>query len=337
MNAEEFIPKWYEKTMPELIEIFNLSSFENSGIPEENSKNCVLLSKERVLAATENISKLLEGNTIISGGPCIDDCHYDISLESIYEIASLIKVGKEFGKKVIIHVGVQEEILREKQSKKSIELWKNTGNRIENIIECLKKKMDYRDVFCCRSDKPEIDAIITKFANEVQKRINRDDARTLYRHLAGTGKKPMQDSFNYSIHARFLPLYLPSFAEEVLKTRNVRIIAYEDIQQLMAAKKANALATLMNSFNKGPAQIVTLPYPGTDGKIRMHKFDKTKRPFINSSPELLEQTAKEMSEAVFNFNCKTWPIELAGKKIQTRNELAEFFNSLRRLENNADC
>lgn len=337
MDAEKFIPAWYEKTMTELSEIFNLTSFENCGIPKKISENCVLLSKKRVLGATENISRLLNGNSIISGGPCIDDCHYDISIESVYEIASLIKVGKELGKRVIIHVGVQEEILREKQSQNSIQLWKRIGDRFEALIENLKKAMNYSDVFCCRSDKPEIDEIITKFSKDVQKKITEDDIRTLYRHLAGTGQRPIKDSFNYSVHVRFLPLYLPNFIEGVLKTENVKIIAYEDIQQLMAAKKANALAVLMNNFNKGPSQIITLPYPGIDGKIRMHRFDKAKRPFLHSNPELFKLITQEMREDVFKFNCQTWPLELTSKRIYTRKELAEFFNSLKKFDNYADC
>lgn len=332
MKVDEFIESWYGKSVPEIIDAFSLLDFENSGIPKSIQKKCPLLSKCKVIGSTENLKPFFEKESVISGGPCIDDCHYDISIESVYEIASLIKVGKELRKKVIIHVGTQEEILREKQSKNSIEKWKKIGQRYENLIGKLKEKIGHPDVFCFRSDKPTLDREITKFAAELQRIITEEDARTLYRHLSGTGQQPIKDSFNFNIHTRFLALYLPDFVEAVLKIDNVTLLVYEDIQQLMAAKKARALAVLRNRFNSGPSQIIVLPYPSIDGKIRMHRSDKKLRPYLHSDPDFINELVNLMPKEVFEYNQLTWPTELTEKRINTRKELASFFIKLKECD-----
>jgi|GEM_PF-2002323 len=332
MPLEDFVSIWYKRSFHNIASAFSLLSYGESGIPEEISKKCLLLSQERVLGATENLKSLFEADSIISGGPCIDDCHKGISLESFFEISSLIKIGKELNKKVIIHIGIQEEILRCEQTSTSINQWKSIGDKYERLIKTLKSKIGYANVFCCRSDKKEIDEQIKHYAAKLQKMFSLEDAKTLYQHLNSTSKPVQKDSFNFNIHTRFLALYLPEFVEAVLGVKEAKLLVYEDLQQVMAVKKGYAFTILSNHFNNGPCQIITLPFPGIDGLTRMHRFDRSKRPFLHTSKEELEVLCNAMSENVFRFNKNNWPEELGSNSIINRKSLANFFSSLKEYD-----
>jgi len=329
MAIDSFVGEWYKKSFGEICQTFVLKDFQSAKIPNKYSTKCPLLSESRVLGATEDLESYFENDSIICGGPCIDDSHYDISLESAFEIASLIKVGKVLKKKVIIHLGIQEEILREEQSEESIKKWIAIGDRYEKFIEQMKKAIGHENVFCCRSDRKEINEKIIEYASELQKIFSYEDARTLYQHLSANGKPIQKDSFNFNIHTRFLALYLPDFIEKVAGVKDAKLLVYEDLQQVMAVKKGNAFAVLRNKFNNGPAQIITLPYPGFDGKSRMHRFDRARRPYLHSEKELIASLCKEMPKDVLEFNLKNWPEELTKAELKNADQLAEFFLTLK--------
>lgn len=332
MDINKFLVRWYGKTAIQLRESFNLLKASNAGIPPSLTQKCQALSTSRIIGATENLEFLLRGESILTGGPCIDDCYEDISIESVHDIASLIQIGKVLQKKVIIHIGVQEEILRRKQSDRKVKQWQKMGLRFENLIKNLKQKMDYSNVICLCSDKPTVDFEITRFANQIQMTITEDDAQTLYRHLNGNKDYPSNDLFNFNIHTRFLALYLPEFIEAALGLPKTRLLIYEDIQQLLAVKKGNALTILRNRLDSGPSQIVTMPYPSIDAKTRMHRSKKDYKPYLNTPNQKLREIIYAMTEETFEYNQRTWPLELTNKEIQTREDLIKFMNELKQYD-----
>jgi len=331
MSIEAFVDRWYGKSFEQMCSTFSLIPYNRCEL-ESAGQKCSLLSNNRVLGSTFILSDFIKSSNIISGGPCIDDSHYDVSLESFFEIVSLIKVGKVLNKKVIIHVGVGEEILREDQSEDSVKKWISIGDRYEKIIEQMKKVFNYSEVFCCRSDKKEVDEKIIFYANELKKIFSPEDAKTLYQHLSSNGKPVQKDSFNFDIHTRFLALYLPEFIESVFGISDAKLLVYEDLQQVMAAKKGNAFAVLRNHFNAGPIQIITLPFPAPDGKSRMHRFDRAKRPYLHSEESLIFELCKNMPSEVLDYNLNNWPQELTKGKINDADSLAKFFCTLKEYD-----
>lgn len=332
MDLNKFLVRWYGKTSMQLRESFNLLKAPEAGIPISLTQKCQALSPSRIIGATENLEFLLREESVLTGGPCIDDCHEGISIESVHDIVSLIQVGKMLQKKVIIHIGVQEEILRRKQSDRNVKQWQKMGLRFENLIENLKQKMGYSNVICLRSDKPTVNFEITRFANQIKMTITEDDAQTLYRHLNGNKDYPSNDFFNFNIHTRFLALYLPEFIEAVLGLPKARLLIYEDIQQLLAVKKGNALTILRNRLDSGPSQIVTIPYPSIDAKTRMHRSKKDYKPYINTPNHKLRELIYAMTEETFEYNQHSWPLELTTKELQTRDDLITFLTDLRQYD-----
>lgn len=330
---DSFISAWYGRSIEEMRKEFGILPFERSGIPVETSKNCQLLSEQRVIGSTGDLFPLISGSAVISGGPCIDDCRDDISVESVFEIASLIKVGKELKKKVIIHLGIEEEILRTKQPEGAIKKWKETGRKYEIIAFNLAKRIGYSDIFVCRSDDPKINSVIARHAMGLVNIFPQEEAKTLYQHL-NKGKPVQKDSFNFSIHTRFLALYLPEFVSEVLSSQMQGVFVFEDLQQMMAAKKAHAICVLRNNFRYAPAQAVLLPFPAVDGSIRMHKCPKELRLFLGTDEGRLRELVNSMTDDVFLFNSKNWPAELTQGNISSRRALADFFCSLKELLGN---
>ncbi len=323
MNLDSFTLKWYDKSVSELKNTFNLLSIENSGLRgyKEN-----LLSDKNVVGVTDNLEYVLKKDAYVCGGPCIDDCKCDISIESVFDIITLIKVGKILNKKVIIHIGVEEEILRNKQSQNSKAQWVIVGNKFEKIIKKLSFLMKH-EVICVRSDNPFVNKNIEFFTKKIELILNENDAVTLYQHLLQV-KPKIKDSFNFRIHLRFLSLYLPEFIDSILERKGSNLIIYENLQQLMAAKKGRAIATLWNNYNNGPYQIVSLSYPSTDGLIRMHRFDKEKKPYLHDSDAKLFSYVDSMALEVFEFNKTAWPTEISGE-INNRTDLKRLLKNLK--------
>lgn len=323
MDLDSFTLKWYGKSVNELKNTFNLLSVKNSGLGVCGEN---LLSSRSVIGVTDNLEYILKKEAYVCGGPCIDDCKYDISVEAIFDIITLIKVGKILNKSVIIHIGVKEEILRKKQSQNSKAQWITVGDRFEKIIKNLSFLMKH-DVICVRSDDSVIDKNIEFFTKKIELILDENDAVTLYQHLLQV-KPKIKDSFNFRIHLRFLSLYLPEFIDSILQRKGSNLIIYENLQQLMASKKGRAIATLWNNYNNGPYQIVSLSYPSADGLIRMHRCDKEKKPYLHDSDVKFDSYVDSMTSEVFEFNKIGWPIEVGGE-IDNREDLKKLLKKLK--------
>ena len=327
IDCDYFLRKWYWMTLETFSKKYSLTLIDKNNCPEKmkshhNVKNNI------IMAATCPLSFFDNKDLVVIGGPCISDSLNSPTIESVAEIANLIKTAKTMQRKAVVFVGVEEEQIRTGKE------LSNVGNAFESITKKLASALQYDKVFVERSDSKKMVSVIQKQIELLGEKISNSELNGLYNvgksmpnaeslaHLGST-------KFNYEIHKRFIATYLPQTVQKLLDLNTpLPLMACENIQQLKAVKNAQAMSVLKGDYVNGPHQLIHLPFPSISGDNRMYRSLPQNKIYLSDNRDRILKLLKGNPKKVLNYYLQVWPSELKIEKLETRKDFATFIQNL---------
>lgn len=327
IDYDLFLKKWYWMSLESFSKKYGLTAVNSKNYPKE-LKQHYNLKNGIILATTSPFSFLENKDLILIGGPCISDSLSSPTIESVAEIANLIKTAKTMQRKAVIFVGVEEEQIRTGKT------WRKTGDAFESIAKKLGNALNYKKIQVERSDSKKMKAVIKEQIPFLEKKISNSELNGLY----NVGKsRPSEESlahlgntkFNYAIHRRFIITYLPQTVQKLLELGKAPpLLACENLQQLKAVKNAQAISTLLGDYNNGPHQLIHLPFPDITGDNRMYRALPQHKIYLSDGKNRILKLLKGAPKNVLEYYLQVWPPELTNKELKNRKDFASFVENL---------
>jgi hypothetical protein len=298
----EFSKKWYWQEINEVMKFFSMTQYPPH--PDFLSDHHGVKAGTIIGASTDIRQFDLKKYTIL-GGPCINDCKENITLEAVYEISNTLLLAKKLNSRAVIYIQDGEEALLEPDVE-----WKPISTRVHKLVSKLAKIYDYKNFIIVKTLKPENKSIID-LNSTLSNNFSDFDFLKMYAIKYPVGQ-PKNDFTEFekgiiAMNKRTFSLYFPNVVKEFLGEKFAcPILAAENLQQLKIIKLARIVCNMNGQFETEPHQVVHFPFPSLSGDMRMYRSE--------DKFYLTSDSSKIKDKNVLSFWSNAFPEQLTEKK-----------------------